>query len=222
MAASTGPVIDQTTILSLLSTLLILFVAYFASLRLLPSTSTGRTRVLFIWHAFDALIHLILEASFLYNCFNSYTSLSRADRLSATLDAASGANGASGNWIVTAPGVHFLGQENRLYGPNYGSNPFAKLWQEYAKADKRWGGSDLTVISLEILTVFVAGPLALWVCYLLTQEGDVDVQTRSGPKKRLGVRSSFWMSLLATGELYGGFVERSNCSDHQSKFSTGS
>lgn len=85
-----------------------------------------------------------------------------------------------------------MGYSDRNYGSAYGTNPFAKLWQEYAKADKRWGGADLTVISLELLTVFGAGPLAVWVCELLRRG--------RGEEARLW----FWASVLATGELYGG------------------
>lgn len=59
----------------------------------------------------------------------------------------------------------------------------------YAQADKRWAGVDLTVISLELLTVFVAGPLAAWICYMIAK----------GDKM-----ASFWMIVLATGEIYGG------------------
>lgn len=67
----------------------------------------------------------------------------------------------------------------------------ARLWQEYAKADKRWGGADLTIVSIELLTVFIAGPLAVYVCQLLRR------QDRSG-------KLWFWAIVLATGELYGG------------------
>lgn len=171
-------IIDRTTVLSLLATLALLIVAYVASLRLLsPSTST-KVRILFIWHAFDALIHLLLEGSFLYNCFFTYTSISHS---SDNLHSAS----------LKAPGAFFLGQKERLYGSNYGSNPMARLWQEYAKADKRWGEADLTIVSIELLTVFIAGPLAGYVCQLIRR------QDRSG-------KLWFWASLLATGELYGG------------------
>ena len=87
--------------------------------------------------------------------------------------------------------MYFLGYKDRLYGSQYGNSASAKLWQEYAKADRRWGGADLTVISLELLTVFGAGPLAVGVCELI----------RRGDK---GGRLWFWASVLATGELYGG------------------
>lgn len=80
---------------------------------------------------------------------------------------------------------------DRLYGSQYGSSPTAKLWQEYAKADKRWGGADLTVISLELLTVFGAGPLAAYICELVRRRDN-------------GGKLWFWASVLATGELYGG------------------
>lgn len=48
-------------------------------------------------------------------------------------------------FIVTPPGVYFLGQKDRLYGSAYGTGPTSLLWQEYAKADKRWGGVCPTV-----------------------------------------------------------------------------
>lgn len=173
--------ISTTTVLSLFSTLAILAAAYTASLKLLPAAASTKLRILFIWHAFDALIHLILEGSFLYNCFFSYTTT--------TTGLWQGKDVLASEYL--APNVYFLGHKDRLYGAEYGTSPFSALWQEYAKADRRWGGSDLTVISLELLTVFVAGPMALWICYCLR-------------KQRLD--SWFWMVVLATGELYGGFM----------------
>ena len=138
--------IDQTTILSLLATVAILGVAYSASLRLLPASSPAKLRVLFVWHAWDALIHGILEAGYLYNCFFSYTTISLWH----------GSNAVS---AYLPPNVHFMGFKDRLYGPQYGTNPLSALWREYAKADARWGGSDLTVISLELLTVLIGAPM---------------------------------------------------------------
>ena len=84
-----------------------------------------------------------------------------------------------------------MGYADRSYGSQYGTSPTAKLWQEYAKADKRWGGADLTVISLELLTVFGAGPLAAYICELVRRRDS-------------GGRLWFCASVLATGELYGG------------------
>lgn len=173
--------ISTTTVLSLLSTVVILLAAYLASVQLLPRNASTKTRILFVWHAFDALIHFFLEGGYLYNCFFSYTTN-------------------TGLWnnkeppFVSAylpPNVYFLGHKNRVYGAEYGTNPLAKLWMEYAKADKRWAGSDLGIISLELLTVFIAGPMAVWICNCLRkQRSDV----------------WFWMVVLATGELYGGFM----------------
>ena len=171
-------VIDSTTILSLLSTLLILLSAYLLSHQLLPSPAPLKYRILFVWHAFDALIHFFLEGSFLYNCFFTYVTSA------STLDYPHPAS-------LPAVGP-FLGYADRTYGSAYGTNPFAKLWQEYAKADRRWGGADVTIISLELLTVFVAGPLAVWICELLRRG--------QGEERRLW----FWASVLATGEIYGG------------------
>lgn len=91
---------------------------------------------------------------------------------------------------MTAPGVYFLNQPSRLYGAFYGDGITAKLWQEYARADKRWGGADLVIISLEILTVGIMAPLAVWVCVSLAR-GDAG-------------KAWFGMVIVATGELYGG------------------
>jgi len=196
MSSSTGPKIDQVTVLSLLAALSLLITAYVASLRVLPTSSSVRTRILFVWHLFDSLTHFLFEGSFLYNCFNVYLHIKDKARFTYF----------TGKEPVElyAAGVHFLGFKDRYYGSAYGESPTAKLWQEYAKADARWGGADLTVISLELLTVFIGGPLAAYVCYLLAK-GHGDVASGKG-KTSLGGKLAFWMIVLATGELYGGFM----------------
>jgi len=180
-----GPTIDATTVISLLGVLALLAAAYAASLKVLPKTSALKIRILFVWHAFDALIHFVFEGSFLWNCFFvSYslpTSFSHAAIKQHQIT------------FFTPPDVYWLGRADKLFGANYGTTPFSRLWQEYAKADRRWGGVDLTVVCLELLTVFVAGPLACWICYLLSKE------ERKGVLKKW-----FWMTVLATGEIYGG------------------
>ena len=177
--------IDSTTVASLFSTVAILGAAWTASLYALPKSSTTKMRVLFVWHAFDALIHFCLEGSYLYNCFFSYIETGVTKGL--------GHNG-GGLSEFLPPNVFFLGRTDRLYGSFYGTNPFSALWRVYAQADKRWGGSDLTVISLELLTVFVMAPIAVWVCICLSTRKP---GTRGGSEW-------FWMMIIATGELYGG------------------
>ncbi|KAI2623171.1 Emopamil-binding protein [Hypoxylon sp. NC1633] len=176
MASLPPDLFDQTTLVSLASTLAILGTAYLASLQALDRNTSGSHRILFIWHAFDALIHFILEGSFLYHCFFSWIPLSSVS-----------------NPHALAPTAHnYLGYTNRAYGPQAGGdNPFAQLWMVYAKADRRWGGADLTVISLELLTVFVAGPLACLICYGIAKKDP---------------RTNVLMIVIATMELYGGFI----------------
>jgi hypothetical protein len=196
MATTSSLVIDQTTVTSLLAALSLLIASYIISLKLLPAHATTSTRVLFIWHSFDSLIHFLFEGSFLYNCFNVFIPRSHVLEYrvrTGTLPVE-----------VHPAGVHFLGLKDRYYGSAYGVSPTAKLWQEYAKADKRWGGADLTVISLEMLTVFIGGPLAAYICYLLAKgHGSSSV---AGKAKASG-KLAFWMIVLATGELYGGKFE---------------
>lgn len=186
-------VIDRVTVISLLAVLVLLIAAYLSSLRLLPKDSSTKVRVLFIWHLFDALIHFLFEGSFLYNCF--FTSLHIGQR--AKYEYFTGRTPLE----LYPKDVHFLGIKDRYFGSFYGTSPTAMLWQEYAKADARWGGADLGVISLELLTVFIEGPLAAYVCYLLTK----GYGSTGNPKSNgLGGKVVFWMVLIATGELYGG------------------
>ncbi|KAL9613280.1 MAG: hypothetical protein Q9167_002189 [Letrouitia subvulpina] len=180
---SSHPIVDTVTVLSLLSALSVLITAYLLSLRLLPASTTTKLRILYIWHLFDCLIHFLFEGSFLYHCFFTYSPnpLSQDYPHPASLS-----------------GVYFLNDRNHLYGSRYGTSPTARLWQEYAKADRRWGTADLTIVSLELLTVFAAGPLAAYICELLQRGGDAS----SGGGGKLW----FWAIVLATGELYGGFM----------------
>ncbi|KAF2763550.1 Emopamil-binding protein [Pseudovirgaria hyperparasitica] len=221
------PQIDTTTVLSLLTTVAILAAAYATSTRLLPSSASTKTRILFVWHAFDALIHTFLEGTFLLNCFLTSvpTPPSPLDTLAAAAappskrwfaaspppspapvppSSASSSSSAILSAIaaaappLTPPGIHFLADAQNLYGSIYGTNPAARLWQEYAKADRRWGGADLTIVSLELLTVCIGAPLAAYICVLLVRGARGD--------RRAGKGVWFWMGVLATGELYGGFM----------------
>ena len=63
--------------------------------------------------------------------------------------------------------------------------------REYARADFRWGIADETVVSLELLTVFGAGPLCCYILYQLVH-GDL--------------RRHYWIVVLCTAEIYGGWV----------------
>ena len=177
MAVSEAPaLISATTVWSLFATVAILSAGYFSSRLLLPTSASNKTRFLFIWHATDALIHFVLEGGYLWQCFFSSSSIAEA--------------GVLGSEYLPRD-VFFMGDRENVYGASYGTSPMSALWREYARADKRWGGSDLTVISLELLTVFIAGPLAVWICYCI---------------KKNRSDASFWMIVLATGELYGGWM----------------
>lgn len=61
----------------------------------------------------------------------------------------------------------------------------------------------MTVISLEILTVFLAGPAAAYICYLIARISNATDMTL---RARLDARMWFIAIVLSTGELYGGFM----------------
>ncbi|KFY09041.1 hypothetical protein V492_05683 [Pseudogymnoascus sp. VKM F-4246] len=162
---------DRTTQLSLSLVLVLIVSAYVLSIASLRRGTSCALRFLFIWHTFDALIHFIFEGSFLYNTLFTYVSLPPFAS-------------AAPNW---------LGYTDRLYGSNFGGpeNHFAALWRVYAQADSRWGAADATVVSIELLTVLLAGPVAAYIAVLIAR-GDA--------------RASVWMVGLAVAELYGGFM----------------
>ncbi|KAK3087191.1 hypothetical protein FSP39_002886 [Pinctada imbricata] len=75
-------------------------------------------------------------------------------------------------WLVFDVLIHFTLEGSFVYWSlvgtvNKADHFTASLWKEYALADKRWGVSDPTVVSLEILTVFIDGPLCLLLIYAI-------------------------------------------------------
>ncbi|KAF8533062.1 Emopamil-binding protein [Trichophaea hybrida] len=165
--AAEPTLISATTVWSLFFTVLLLAAAYGLSRTALPRAVSQKERAMYIWHVFDALTHLILEASFLYYSFfaSSPTHSSAVPTL-------------WGNPAIS-------------YGAKFSDAPLAKLWQEYAKADIRWGEADVGTVCIELITVFLGGPLAVWITEMI----------RKGEGRRW-----FWMSVLATAEIYGGWM----------------
>ncbi|KAK0556288.1 asparagine-linked glycosylation protein [Tilletia horrida] len=100
-------------------------------------------------------------------------------------------------WLAFDGLCHLILEGSFLYLSTFGrtvnaSRSFmAYMWQDYSRADVRWGISDPTVVALEILTVLGAGPLALYTAYLLAKEDG---------------RYHYWAIVLSTAELYGGFM----------------
>ena len=156
----------------------------------LPKNVSPTYKYLYLWHAYDFLTHFLLEGSFLYHCFFSFV------ELAINSDYPHPAS-LSGHVPV------LYGRNDRRYGAIYSQAPMARLWQEYAKADKRWGTSDLNVISLELLTVGLAGPAAVYICYLISR-----ITHETNRARNASDRAKLWFvaTVLATGELYGGFM----------------
>ncbi|KAL1932819.1 hypothetical protein VTP01DRAFT_8497 [Rhizomucor pusillus] len=145
---SDAPLIDAVTIYSLLAVLGLLIVAFLGSFVALPKQSSTVDRATFVWYAFDALTHFILEGSFVWHSILGRT-------------------------------------------VNSGQDMFAQLWQEYAKADARWGFADPTIVALEILTVFAVGLMCVYIMYLLAKDDP---------------RRHYWITVASVAELYGGWM----------------
>jgi len=100
-------------------------------------------------------------------------------------------------WLAFDALLHFSFEGSFIYLSIFGrtvessTGIFAELWKEYALADPRWGVADPTVVSLELLTVFGVAPMC---CYVLKQ-------LASGDPAR-----HYWIVILCTAELYGGFM----------------
>lgn len=144
--------------------------------------------ILYLWHLGDGLIHLLLESTYVYGCFAHHIEISPLPQSSPLPQQSD---------VRT-----FLGRKDRSYGNIHSSSPIASIWQEAAKADARYAKIDLTTLSLEIVTVALAGPLALYVAEKMRR----DVQAKKVGKRRGGftVGTCFWAVVLASGELYGG------------------
>lgn len=69
----------------------------------------------------------------------------------------------------------------------------ASTGREYVAVDLRWGTADSIVVSLELLTVLGAGPMAAFIVYQIV---------RRDPARH------YWIVVLSTAELYGGYVLR--------------
>lgn len=109
-----------------------------------------------LWYSFDALTHLVLEASFVY-------------------------------WSLAGRTV--------AHAAAFATGPLAftaQMWSDYARADTRWAHADPTIVSIELITVLGAGPLALLTAYLFARG-------KAGP-------AHFCNLVLGTGEIYGCWV----------------
>jgi hypothetical protein len=66
---------DTTTLVSLGAVLVMVLAAWGLAEHFLDHRTPSQLRFLFVWHAFDAMIHFCLEGSFLYHCFFSVADL---------------------------------------------------------------------------------------------------------------------------------------------------
>lgn len=192
MATSPPFKLDSGTLFSLAVAFALMPSAQILAAYVLPKSASRRLYFVFLWHAYDFLTHFIIEGSFLYHCFFSYQQLP-ARTPDVSHPAAWGGE----------PQAYLYNRPDRRYGALYSQAPMARLWQEYAKADRRWGGADLTVISLEILTVGLAGPAAMYICFLVSKIASANNESI---RSRYLPRLWFAAIVLATGELYGGFM----------------
>lgn len=205
---------------------------------MLSEAWTPRVLTFYAWHLFDGLMHLLLESTYVYGCFAYYTTKARLHVPGSLLSEDNQNYGhrhvqyhdldAATQKKLCYPDAfprHFLARPDRLYGNAYSSSVNAQIWQEVAKADSRYAGIDLTTLCLEIITVALAGPLAIYVAERVrkdvaaaaaarpperksrgrSEDGSLLLELSSeSPLSCLSVETCFWSIILAVGELYGG------------------
>jgi len=75
-----------------------------------------------------------------------------------------------------------------------------EIWRQYGRADSRWQVRDANVISLELITVFLMGPMALYQLYLIwTAKTSKNGSVFNGLRHVLQI-------FICTCELYGGWM----------------
>jgi len=100
-------------------------------------------------------------------------------------------------WLAFDMTIHFFFEGIFVYFSTFGRTindsvgPLADMWRQYAYADFRWGVADPTVVAVEILMVFGAAPLCGYILYQLLKKD---------PARH------FWIIVLCTSELYGGWM----------------
>lgn len=182
--------IDNATIFGLIVALTIMPAAQLLGMSVLPKSSPLKYKVLFFWHAYDFLTHFILEGSFLYHCFFSFAELDQRKNIA--------------TWKRGPDDLpHLWNNPNRRYGSKFSTHFTALPWIEYGKADVRWQYADLNVVSLELLTVLLAGPAATYICYQIYKA--MTAKQATVQRKHMA-QIWFVATVLATGELYGGFM----------------
>lgn len=170
---STPPTIfTATSAYSLAGVATIGLLAYTGSKTLLPKNARWQDKTTFIWLAFDAMIHFSFEGSFLY-----LSTFGRSVNTSI---------GPFAELCKPHPHPH---SQTWLLATTLTND--ARTGKEYARADFRWGFSDETVVSLEILTVLGAGPLCVYILKQLVSDD---------PARH------YWIVVLSTAELYGGWM----------------
>ncbi|KIP08965.1 hypothetical protein PHLGIDRAFT_116824 [Phlebiopsis gigantea 11061_1 CR5-6] len=100
-------------------------------------------------------------------------------------------------WMTFDSLIHFSFEAIFLYYSVFGRQVatsdgiLPEMVREYARADLRWALADPTVVSLEVLTVLGAGPIAAYIVYLLAADD---------PARH------YWIIVISTAELYGGWM----------------
>lgn len=99
-------------------------------------------------------------------------------------------------WFLLDGITHLLLEASYLVlsfagGAKYHTGFWAFVWNEYSKADFRWNVRDANVMSLELVTVLLWGPMCLWLAYAILY--------RKAYRHLLQI-------IVSVGELYGGTV----------------
>jgi len=165
-----------------------LFVGYVLSgltlpLVALPKSASRRARQMYSWLVFDLGIHTIHESVFLYQNIVAHRPVS-----------ASGTSGSPSArvrpWLPS--GVHVWADPTRAYGAYTSDSPWAAIWTDYGRADRRWAGPDLQVVTVEVIMCLFGTVLTVLALWLIHADGG-----------KITARAAFPVMVMSVMELLG-------------------
>jgi len=132
-------VVNDITVLCLLLTIIIPFIAYVVSKILLHKKTEKTIRLIYVWYLSNAVFYLVFGTSYVYYSFKACSK------------------------------TQFIGHgAGRTHcGVAFSDNLNALVWREYSRADSRFAENDQMILSMQIFATVVHGMIGGLICWLI-------------------------------------------------------